>query len=136
VILAIRAHCTAYKKFVMIALPLHSLKIFGRVSRLLILSFTFNYKYKLLSISTFIYLQWVYFPPLFVFTSRVYFLPVYRKGERGVADSIGEGVDHVDLVDPVPDLFWKGGLGGGMRRGVGVYIPSHLHLWYSHLQAC
>jgi hypothetical protein len=61
---------------------------------------------------------------------RVYFLPVYWKGEGGgVADSIGVGgVDHVDLVDPVPDLFWKGGRGGG----VGVYIPSHLHLWYSN----
>ncbi len=54
---------------------------------------------------------------------------MYRKGERGVADSMGGGVDHVDLVDPVPDLFWRG---GGGEEGVGVYIPSHLHLWYSH----
>jgi hypothetical protein len=36
---------------------------------------------------------------------------------RGVADSMGGGVDHVDLVDPVPDLFWKGGRGGGEGGG-------------------
>jgi hypothetical protein len=45
------------------------------------------------------------------------------------------GVDHVDLVDPVPDLFWKGGGGeeeGGGGGGIHSFTPPPVVFTLQH----
>jgi hypothetical protein len=44
---------------------------------------------------------------------------------------MGGGVDHVDLVDPVPDLFWKGGGRGG---GIHSFTPPPVVFTLQHAE--